>query len=65
MGTMVYWWMKSFFTHRPHYLTTGKIESVEKMVGTDNLNGGFEYSACFLYVHKVAIFKLEKSEKFF
>jgi len=49
MGTIVYWIMGRFFTQSPQYLTAGKIKSLEKVVKTDNLNGGFEYSDAFLH----------------
>ena len=49
MGTIVYWLMGRFFTQSPHYLTAGKIKSLERVIKTDNLNGGFEYSDAFLH----------------
>ncbi|AGH43010.1 Glycerol-3-phosphate dehydrogenase [Paraglaciecola psychrophila 170] len=49
MGTIVYWIMGRFFTQSPQYLTARKIKSLEKVVKTDNLNGGFEYSDAFLH----------------
>jgi glycerol-3-phosphate dehydrogenase len=49
MGTLVYWLMGRFFTQSPRYLTAGKIKSLENVVNTDKVNGGFEYSDAFLH----------------
>lgn len=49
MGTILYWIMGRFFTKMPNYLTPRKIKSLENVVSTDNLAGGFEYSDSYLY----------------
>ena len=49
MGTIVYWLMGRFFTQRPHYLSASKIKSLENVVNTKKVNGGFEYSDAFLH----------------
>jgi alpha-glycerophosphate oxidase/glycerol-3-phosphate dehydrogenase len=49
MGTIVYWLMGRFFTQSPQYLTANKIKSLESVVKTENVNGGFEYSDAFLH----------------
>jgi alpha-glycerophosphate oxidase/glycerol-3-phosphate dehydrogenase len=49
MGTIVYWLMGRFFTQSPHYLSTSKIKSLENVVNTEKVNGGFEYSDAFLH----------------
>jgi alpha-glycerophosphate oxidase/glycerol-3-phosphate dehydrogenase len=49
MGTIVYWLMGRFFTQSPHYLSASKIKSLENVVNTEEVNGGFEYSDAFLH----------------
>ncbi len=49
MGTILYWIMGRFFTKMPNYLTPRRIKSLENVVSTDNLAGGFEYSDSYLY----------------
>jgi glycerol-3-phosphate dehydrogenase len=49
MSTLVYWLMGRFFTQSQRYLTAGKIKSLENVVNTDKVNGGFEYSDAFLH----------------
>ena len=49
MGTIVYWLMGRFFTQSPHYLSASKIKSLENVVNTEKVNGGFEYSDAFLH----------------
>jgi alpha-glycerophosphate oxidase/glycerol-3-phosphate dehydrogenase len=49
MGTLVYWLMGRFFTQSPRYLTAAKIKSLENVVNTEKVNGGFEYSDAFLH----------------
>lgn len=48
MGTLVYWLMGRFFTQSPEYLSAAKIKSLEHLVNTEKVNGGFEYSDAFL-----------------
>ncbi|MDU0355215.1 glycerol-3-phosphate dehydrogenase/oxidase [Paraglaciecola aquimarina] len=49
MGTLLYWAMGRFFTKLPSYLSAKKIKSLEQVIDTNNVNGGFEYSDCYLY----------------
>lgn len=49
MGTILYWIMGRFFTKFPNYLRTNKIKSLETVINTKNVQGGFEYSDCYLY----------------
>ncbi|GGZ49152.1 glycerol-3-phosphate dehydrogenase/oxidase [Paraglaciecola chathamensis] len=48
MGTLLYWFMGRLFTRMPNYLTGGKIKSLEKVINTQNVSGGFEYSDAYL-----------------
>ena len=48
MGTLLYWVMGRLFTKMPNYLTGGKIKSLENVVNTQNVTGGFEYSDAYL-----------------
>lgn len=49
LGTLLYWIMGRFFTKMPTYLTPKKIKSLEEVVDTKNVAGGFEYSDSYLY----------------
>ena len=49
MGTILYWAMGRFFTKPPQYFSAEKIKSMENVINTQNVNGGFEYSDCYLY----------------
>lgn len=49
LGTLVYWLFGRFFTQAPNYMSAAKIKSEEKVVNTDNVVGGFEYSDCYLH----------------
>ncbi|MEP7702485.1 glycerol-3-phosphate dehydrogenase/oxidase [Paraglaciecola sp. 25GB23A] len=49
MGTLLYWMMGRFFTKMPSYLSGGKIKSMENVINTQNVIGGFEYSDAYLY----------------
>ena len=49
MGTLLYWMMGRFFTQMPSYLSGGKIKSMENVINTQNVIGGFEYSDAYLY----------------
>jgi alpha-glycerophosphate oxidase/glycerol-3-phosphate dehydrogenase len=49
LGTLVYWFMGRFFTLSPQYLSANKIKSLESVVNTEKVNGGFEYSDAFLH----------------
>ncbi|MGJ8679074.1 FAD-dependent oxidoreductase [Paraglaciecola sp.] len=49
LGTILYWLMGRFSTKMPNYLTSNKIKQMEKVINTQNVTGGFEYSDCYLY----------------
>ncbi|WP_158969213.1 glycerol-3-phosphate dehydrogenase/oxidase [Paraglaciecola sp. L3A3] len=49
MGTLLYWAMGRFFTKAPNYLSSKSIKNKEQVIDTSNVNGGFEYSDCYLY----------------
>ncbi len=49
MGTWLYWFIGSFFTKRPRYLTRKTIQSEEPVVNIENVAGGFEYSDAYLH----------------
>ena len=49
LGTILYWLMGRFFTKMPGFLTPSKIKSMEKVIDTSNVNGGFEYSDAYLH----------------
>ncbi|MDO6692809.1 glycerol-3-phosphate dehydrogenase/oxidase [Aliiglaciecola sp. 3_MG-2023] len=49
MGTLLYWAMGRFFTKFPNYLSAQKIKELEPIIDTSAVNGGFEYSDCYLY----------------
>ncbi|MGB5446896.1 MAG: FAD-dependent oxidoreductase, partial [Psychromonas sp.] len=48
LGTLLYWVIGRFFTKMPNYLTTEEIKSMEKVINTASVIGGFEYSDCYL-----------------
>lgn len=49
LGTILYWFIGRFFTQAPRYLTSKKLKTIEPIINTDNVAGGFEYSDCYLY----------------
>jgi alpha-glycerophosphate oxidase/glycerol-3-phosphate dehydrogenase len=49
LGTILYWLMGRFFTKMPSFLTPSKIKSMEEIIDTSNVNGGFEYSDAYLH----------------
>lgn len=49
MGTLFYWVLGRFKTRPPRFLTKATIQAEEPTVNTDNAQGGFEYSDCYLY----------------
>lgn len=49
LGTILYWLMGRFFTKMPSFLTPSKIKSMEDVIDTSNVNGGFEYSDAYLH----------------
>lgn len=49
MGTLIYWAMGRFFTKSPNYLSSSAIKEMEQVINTKGVNGGFEYSDCYLY----------------
>lgn len=49
LGTWLYWFMGSFFTKAPRYLTKKRIQQDEPVVKTDNASGGFVYSDAYFH----------------
>ncbi len=49
LGTIMYWLMGRFFTKMPSFLTPSRIKSMEEVINTSNVNGGFEYSDAYLH----------------
>jgi alpha-glycerophosphate oxidase/glycerol-3-phosphate dehydrogenase len=49
LGTILYWLMGRFFTKMPSFLTPSRIKSMEDVIDTSNVNGGFEYSDAYLH----------------
>ncbi len=48
LGSLAYWAIGSFRTHRPRYLSAKKIESIEPVVDTTGARGGIEYYDAYL-----------------
>lgn len=48
-GTVLYWMFGRFVTRRPNFLCTSEIAALEPIINTDNVQGGFEYSDCYLH----------------
>ena len=48
LGSLAYWAIGSFKTHRPRLLSARKIESLEPIVDTSNARGGVEYYDAYL-----------------
>ncbi|BDX07336.1 glycerol-3-phosphate dehydrogenase/oxidase [Planctobacterium marinum] len=49
LGTIFYWIIGKFFTLAPKFLSARKIKKLEEVVNTANVQGGFEYSDCYLH----------------
>ncbi len=49
LGALLYWLMGNFFTRKPRLLSTRTIEQDEPVVRTTNVQGGIEYSDCYLH----------------
>lgn len=49
LGTILYWFIGKFSTIAPAFLSAKKIKQMEKVINTDNVAGGFEYSDCYLH----------------
>lgn len=49
LGTILYWIIGKFFTIAPKYLSSKGIKLLEKVINTDKVIGGFEYSDCYLH----------------
>lgn len=49
LGTILYWFIGKLFTVAPKYLSAKAIKSLESVVNTDGVVGGFEYSDCYLH----------------
>lgn len=48
LGSLLYWVIGRFFTKMPSYLSVSKIKSMEKVINTSLVTGGFEYSDAYL-----------------
>ncbi|MBC7661931.1 MAG: glycerol-3-phosphate dehydrogenase/oxidase [Chitinophagaceae bacterium] len=48
LGAVLYWLMGRFYTKAPRLLSCAAINRDEPIVETDNSQGGFEYSDCYL-----------------
>jgi len=48
LGSLAYWAIGSFRTHRPRLLSAKKIESIEPVVNTSGARGGIEYYDAYL-----------------
>ena len=48
-GTVLYWMFGRFVTRRPNFLCAHEIKQLEPIINTDNVQGGFEYSDCYLH----------------
>lgn len=49
LGTILYWIFGRFITRAPALLSRKKIENIEPVINASNVQGGFEYSDCYLY----------------
>ena len=49
LGTILYWIFGRFITRAPALLSRKKIEKIEPVINASNVQGGFEYSDCYLY----------------
>lgn len=49
LGTIFYWIIGKFFTVAPRFLSASKIKQLEKIINTNGVRGGFEYSDCYLH----------------
>lgn len=47
-GTVLYWMFGRFVTRRPNYLRPSQIQQLEPIINIDQIEGGFEYSDCYL-----------------
>ena len=49
LSTLLYWVIGRFVTRPPNYHSTKSLEQLEPVVNTENAQGGFEYSDCYLH----------------
>lgn len=49
LSTLLYWFIGRFVTKAPDYHSTAKLQQLESVINTDDVQGGFEYSDCYLY----------------
>ena len=49
LGTILYWIFGRFITRPPALLSRKRIEKIEPVINVANVQGGFEYSDCYLY----------------
>jgi len=48
-GTVMYWMFGRFVMRRPSYLCASEIKRLEPIINVDKVQGGFEYSDCYLH----------------
>jgi len=49
LSTLLYWVIGRFVTKAPGYHRVKKLEQLEPVINTENAQGGFEYSDCYLH----------------
>jgi alpha-glycerophosphate oxidase/glycerol-3-phosphate dehydrogenase len=49
LSTLLYWVIGRFVTRAPNYHFVKKLRQLEPAINTENAQGGFEYSDCYLY----------------
>lgn len=49
LGTVLYWMLGRFVTKPPTYKTPKLLKHMAKIINTDQVVGGFEYSDCYLH----------------
>ena len=49
LSTLLYWVIGRFVTKAPNYHSAKKLEQLEPVINTENAQGGFEYSDCYLH----------------
>ena len=49
LSTLLYWVIGRFVTRAPNYRSAKSLEQLEPVINTENVQGGFEYSDCYLH----------------
>jgi glycerol-3-phosphate dehydrogenase len=49
LSTLLYWIIGRFVTQSPDYCSAKKLEALEPVINTQKVQGGFEYSDCYLH----------------